>query len=53
VLGTVPIGGKPTTVVIGAPQRGGGANSPISPQEVKPSIINIRKTIYWKSSGEN
>jgi type IV pilus assembly protein PilY1 len=53
VLGTVPVNGKPVTVVIGAPQRMGGANSPISPQEIKPAIVNKRKTIYWKSSGEN
>ena len=53
VIGTVPIGGRPVTVIIGAPQRTGAANSPISPQEVKPTITNLRSTIYWKSSGEN
>jgi type IV pilus assembly protein PilY1 len=53
VLATVPVGGKLTTVVIGAAQRSGGASAPISPQEVKPTIVPTRKTIYWKSSGEN
>jgi type IV pilus assembly protein PilY1 len=53
VLGTVPVDGKATTVVIGAPQREGGANSPISPQQVNPVIKSTRHTIYWKSSGQN
>lgn len=53
VIGTVPIGGKPTTVIIGAAQRGGGVNPPLSPQQVKPPISSKRKMIYWKSSGDN
>lgn len=51
VIGTVPIGGKPVTVVIGAVQKEGGASTPISPQKVKPSITPIRKRIYWKLQG--
>ena len=55
VLGTVPIEGKPTTVVIGAPQKelGGGPNSQYSPQQVKPIIKSKRKMKYWKSSGDS
>lgn len=51
VIGTVPIGGKPTTVIIGAVQKEGGASTPISPQKVKPPISPIRKRIYWKQKG--
>jgi type IV pilus assembly protein PilY1 len=51
VIGTVPIGGKPRTVVIGAVQKEGGASTPISPQKVKPSIAPIRKRVYWKLQG--
>ncbi|SNS32914.1 type IV pilus assembly protein PilY1 [Noviherbaspirillum humi] len=50
VIGTVPINGVPQTVIIGASQRAGGANSPIAPQKVAPTVTAKRKTIYWKSS---
>jgi type IV pilus assembly protein PilY1 len=52
VVGTVPIDGKPTTVIIGAPQRTGAASSQYSPQQVKPLIKSKRKMKYWKSSGD-
>lgn len=50
IAGIVTIDGKPTSVVIGAAQRGGGASTSISPQLVTPPIPMSRKTIYWKSS---
>lgn len=53
VMGTVPVGGVPTTVVIGAPQRGGGASSPISPQKAKPAISSVRKRVYSYTKGDN
>jgi Tfp pilus assembly protein, tip-associated adhesin PilY1 len=53
VIGTVPIDGVPTTVLIGAIQRGGGASSPIAPQKMRPTIPSTRKTHYWKNSGDN
>lgn len=53
VLGTVPVNGVLKTVVIGAVQRSGGASTSISPQDVMPAITSTRKSIYWKSSGEN
>ncbi|MBI3284597.1 MAG: hypothetical protein HYZ65_07060 [Burkholderiales bacterium] len=53
VLGIVPVDGKPTSVIIGAVQRGSGASTAISPQRIDPAIIMKRKTIYWKSSGQN
>lgn len=53
VIGTVPIDGKPTTVIIGAPQRSGGASSQYSPQHIKPIIQSKRKVKYWKSSGDS
>ena len=51
VVGTVPINGKPTTVIIGAAQKSGGASAPIAPQKVKPFINPIRKRVYWKLQG--
>lgn len=53
VIGTVPINGVPTTVLIGAIQREGGASSPIAPQKVRPTIPSTRKLHYWKNSGDN
>ena len=53
VFGTVPIDGKPTTVLIGAIQRSGEASSPIAPQLLRPVIQHIRKPRYWKNSGDN
>lgn len=53
VLGVVPINGKPVAVIIGAVQRAGGASTAISPQQVTPSISSKRKTVYWRSSGQN
>jgi type IV pilus assembly protein PilY1 len=53
VIGTVPIDGRPTTVIIGAPQRSGTDSSQYSPQQVKPLIKSKRKIKYWKSSGDN
>lgn len=53
VLGIVPVKGIPRSVIIGAAQRGAGSSSAISPQQIDPAILKNRKTIYWKSSGEN
>lgn len=52
-IGIVPINGKPTAVVIGTVDRTGAVSTSISPQELKPTISKSRRTIYWKSSGEN
>jgi type IV pilus assembly protein PilY1 len=49
VLATVPVDGKPTTVVIGAPPRDGSTGTPISPQEVQPAITNKRSRLFWSS----
>ena len=53
VFATVPVGNKATSVVIGAIQKSGSASSPIASQIVNPAISPNRKSIYWKSSGEN
>jgi len=53
VIGTVPIDGVPTTVLIGAIQRQGGASSPIAPQKMRPTVPSTRKLHYWKNSGDN
>lgn len=52
-IATVVIDGKPTTVVVGAAQRSGGASSGIAPQKVTPSISSRRRIIYWKSNAAN
>ncbi|MGE5466459.1 MAG: pilus assembly protein [Ignavibacteria bacterium] len=46
VVGTVPINGVPTSVVIGAAQRSGTASSPISPQKATPTNLPARKRVY-------
>lgn len=53
VIGTVPINGKLTTVVIGASQRSGGASSAVSPQKAKPTITPTRKRVYNYMKGDN
>jgi type IV pilus assembly protein PilY1 len=51
VLGTIPVGGTPKTVVIGAIQRSGASSSPISPQQVQPPISSKRTRVYWYTPG--
>jgi type IV pilus assembly protein PilY1 len=51
VIGTVMIGTKAVTVILGAAQKSGGVSTPISPQKVKPSISPVRQRIYWRQSG--
>ena len=53
VLANVVVGGQAMTVTLGTAQLSGVASSPISPQQVKPTIVPTRKKLYWKSSGEN
>ena len=51
VLGTIPIGGAPKTVLIGAIQKSGASNSPIAPQLVVPAISSRRSRIFWYTPG--
>lgn len=54
VLATgVPINGRPTTVVLGAPKRTGGVSVTISPQQVKPTIPSKRKRRYAYTAADN
>ncbi|TLZ07056.1 MAG: hypothetical protein E6K39_08750 [Gammaproteobacteria bacterium] len=53
VIATVPVNGQVDTVVIGAAQLSGGASNGLSGQNVNQAIPPTRKTIFWKSSGEN
>jgi type IV pilus assembly protein PilY1 len=53
VIATVPVNGTVVQTVIGAAQLAGGTSCGICPQQVKPSIVPTRKTIFWKGSGEN
>ena len=52
VTGTVPIGGKPVTVMIGGVQRTGASSSPIGAQRVSPSITQRRSRLYWYTEGD-
>lgn len=51
VFANVEIGNATYPVVIGAIQRQGGANSPISPQQVGPTINSNRRARYSKIMG--
>ena len=53
VLGTIPVGGVPKTVLIGAIQRSGASSSPIQGQQVRPPISSIRKRVYWYMPGSD
>jgi len=55
VIATVPVNGQAITITIGAAQLSGsgGTSCGICPQQVNPAIVPTRKTIFWKSSGEN
>jgi Tfp pilus tip-associated adhesin PilY1 len=48
----VPIDNKPTTVVIGAVQRSGGASVAIAPQTVPPAISSRRTRTYNYTKGQ-
>jgi len=52
VTGTVPVDGKPVTVMIGGIDRTGAASSPIGSQKVTPSITQTRSRIYWYRQDE-
>ena len=52
VTGTVPVGGKPVTIMIGGVQRSGGVSSPIGAQRVSPSITQRRSRVYWYTDGD-
>jgi type IV pilus assembly protein PilY1 len=52
VTGTVPVDGKPVTVMIGGIDRSGGASSPIGSQKVTPSITQKRSRVYWYRQGD-
>jgi type IV pilus assembly protein PilY1 len=53
VIATVPVAGQVVTAVIGAAQLSGGVSCGICAQQVAPAIVPERKSIFWKSSGEN
>jgi hypothetical protein len=53
VTGTIMIGGKPTSVIIGAIKKSGEASSPISPQKATATNLPARKRVYSIIKGEN
>jgi type IV pilus assembly protein PilY1 len=53
VIATVPVDGQVVDVAIGAAQLSGGTSCGICAQQVSPAITPTRKSIFWKSSGEN
>lgn len=52
VTGTVPVNGRPITVMIGGIDRSGGVSSPIGAQRVKPTITQKRSRLYIYNKGE-
>jgi Tfp pilus tip-associated adhesin PilY1 len=52
VTGTVPVNGRPITVMIGGIDRSGGISSPIGAQRVKPTITQKRSRLYIYNKGE-
>lgn len=53
VISTVNVGGKNTTVVIGAIDRKGGVSSAIQAQQVSPAIRQVRRPSYWYKNSDN
>ena len=53
VIANVPVNGEIVSTVIGAAQLSGGASCGICAQQINPAIVPTRKSIFWKSSGEN
>lgn len=52
VIGTVPIDGKPTTVVIGAVQKSGNPSVTIDAQKLPPVNLPARKKVYFQIKGD-
>jgi hypothetical protein len=52
VTGTVPVGGKETTVMIGGAPRGGGTACAICGNKVTPTISQKRQRVYWYTDGD-
>lgn len=51
VTATLPVNGKPVTIVFGGVQRSGGASSSIGAQRVKPALSGKRTRVYWYTAG--
>lgn len=52
VYATLPVGGKPVSVVFGGADRSGGASSPIGAQQVRPALSGRRTRMYWHIHGD-
>jgi hypothetical protein len=51
VTATLPVGGKPISVLFGGVQRSGSASSSVGAQQVKPTISGKRTRTYWYTKG--
>ena len=51
VTATLPVNGKPVTVLFGGAHRSGGASSAIGAQRIKPAISGKRTRMYWHTHG--
>ncbi|HYC46522.1 MAG TPA: PilC/PilY family type IV pilus protein [Burkholderiales bacterium] len=51
VTATLPVDGKPVSVLFGGVHRSGGASSAIGAQQVKPSLSGKRTRMYWYTHG--
>jgi type IV pilus assembly protein PilY1 len=53
VAATVSVNGNEQTILIGAPDKGGGTSTSIGAQQVKPPITSTRTRTYWKTNIDN
>jgi Tfp pilus tip-associated adhesin PilY1 len=51
VTATLPVGGKPMSILFGGIQRSGSASSSVGAQQVKPTISGKRTRTYWYTNG--
>jgi len=51
VTATLPVNGKPVTVLFGGAERSGGVSSAIGAQRVKPALSGRRTRQYWHTHG--
>ena len=53
VTATLPVNGKPVTVLFGGAERGGGVSSSVGAQRVKPALSGKRSRPFWYTGGNN
>ena len=51
VAATLPVDGKPVTVLFGGAQRSGGASPALGAQRIKPALSAKRTRVFWHTHG--